>query len=67
MDDKQTKTWNECEALLTACKLVGVHAVGMQSRLNLDMPVVVDMQLIEADLDDIMSCVKRLRRAVDEG
>jgi len=67
MDDKQTQTWNECEALLTACKLIGVHTVGMQSRLNLDMPVKVDMSLVEKDLDGIKGCVERLRRDVDDG
>jgi len=69
MDDKAKQTWNECEALLTACKLIGVHAVGMQSRLELDMPVKVDMRLIEADLGDIKGCVERLKKdlEVDSG
>jgi len=64
MDDKQTKTWNECEALLTACQLIGVHTVGMQSRLELGMPVKADMHLLEVDLAAIKGCVERLRTEV---
>jgi len=66
MDDKSKQTWDKCEALLTACKLIGVHAVGMQSRLELDMPVKVDMDLIESDLEDITGCVEDLRRDIVE-
>jgi len=62
--DPDNKTWNECEALLTACKLIGVHAIGMQSRLELDMPVKMDMHLLEVDLAAIKGCVERLRTEV---
>jgi len=65
MNDKSKQIWDKCENLLTACKLIGVHAVGMQSRLELDMPVKVDMKIIGSDLEDIAGCVEDLRRAVD--
>lgn len=64
MDDRQKQIWDKCEALLTACKLIGVHTVGMQSRLELDMPVNVDMKIIESDLDDITGCVSDLKLEV---
>ncbi|MEA3338592.1 MAG: hypothetical protein U9R15_01370 [Chloroflexota bacterium] len=65
MDDKQKQAWDKCEALLTACKLIGVHTVGMQSRLNLDMPVTVDMNLVESDLVDIKGCVEDLKKVLE--
>ena len=67
MDDKSKQTWDRCEALLTECKLIGVHIVGMQSRLELDMPVTVDMELIRSDLELIKGCVARLQRDINEG
>ena len=65
MDDKSKQIWDKCDELLTACKLIGVHTIGMQSRLELDMPVKKDMDLVESDLVDIKGCVEDLRRAVD--
>jgi len=65
MDDKSKQIWDKCEALLTACKLIGVYTVGMQSRLELDMPVKVDMDLIESGLEDIKGCVEDLKKALE--
>lgn len=65
--DKSKQMRGDCDALLTVCKLLGVHTVGMQSRLELGMPVAVDMDLVESDLEDIKDCVVRLRRAANEG
>jgi len=58
MDDKSKQTWDRCEALLTECKLIGVHIVGMQSRLELDMPVTVDMELIKGCVEDLKKVVE---------
>lgn len=67
MDEAKAKqTYDRCEALLTECKLIGVHTVGMQSRLVLGIPVEVDMELIRSDLELIKGCVDGLRRAVVE-
>ena len=65
MDDKSKQTWDKCEDLLTVCKLIGVHTVGMQSRLELDMPVNVDMKIIESDLEDITGYVEDLKEELD--
>ncbi len=64
--DKSKLMRDDCDALMTVCKLLDVHTVGMQSRLDLGMPVEVDMDLIESDLEDIKDCVARLRRAANE-
>ena len=58
MDGKVKQAWDRCEALLTECKLIGVHIVGMQSRLELDMPVTVDMELIKGCVEDLKKVVE---------
>lgn len=65
MDDKSKQTWDKCEALLTECKLIGVHTVGMQSRLELGFPIDEDVRIIEDDLIAIVKGVEDLRRDVD--
>jgi hypothetical protein len=50
-----------CGDALAACKSLDIALIGMQSRLDLDMPVEATMVIIEADLLILGERVKALR------
>ena len=67
MDDKSKQTWDKCEDLLTACKLIGVHIVGMQSRLELGFPVDNSVRIMEEELIVIVKGVEDLKEELNHG
>lgn len=50
-----------CGEALAACKSLDIALIGMQSRLDLDMPVDATMVIIEADLQSLNERVESLR------
>jgi len=54
MNEESKYLVDRCNALMAACDLLCVHSIGMKNRLMLDMPVKIDMSLIESDIDDII-------------
>jgi len=66
MDDKSKQIWDRCEDLLTACKLIGVHIVGMQSRMELGLPTGESVRLIEEELIVIVKGVEDLKKDLED-
>lgn len=54
MNERSEYLVDRCDTLLAACDLLCIHAICMKSRLMLDMPVTIDMGIIESDIDDII-------------
>jgi hypothetical protein len=50
---------------LDACKSLDVSLVGMQNRLDLDMPVDATMVIIEANLQVLTDLVESLRQGIE--
>lgn len=42
--------YNQCSGALDTCKALDIALVGIQSRLELDMPVDATMKIVEANL-----------------
>lgn len=61
MNNKAKQTWDKCEDLLAACRLIGVYIVGMQSRLELGFAIDEDVRLAEDALADIVNGVAGLK------
>jgi len=66
MDDKSKQIWDRCEDLLTACKLIGVYIVGMQSRLELGFPIDEDVRIMEDELITIVKGVEDLKKDLED-
>lgn len=54
-----------CGVALDACKSLDVSLVGMQNRLDLDMPVDATMVIIEANLQVLTDLVESLRQGIE--
>lgn len=54
-----------CGVALDACKSLDVSLIGMQNRIDLDMPVDATMVIIEANLQVLNERVESLRQGIE--
>ena len=54
-----------CGVALDACKSLDISLVGMQSRIDLDMPTEATMVIIEANLQALNERVESLRQGIE--
>lgn len=58
--------WDLCEDLMDSCKTINTTLVGMQSRLELGMPVEETMKILDSDVCNFRVGFKVLKMTVDE-